>query len=178
MGQCREECVGGCECPPDLYVHQDVCIKRDECPCLYRRHTYQPGDTIQRRCNTCVCRAGEWKCTAEKCAGLCTLVGALQVTTFDKKRYSLQGGDCPFIAVEDYVDRKLVVSVRCGGCRQGEGGQEKSCLREISVSVLRTTVTVTDTGEGLNQSSVISTFLIICVSWGSSFRWKNETDTN
>lgn len=47
-----------------------------------------------------VCRAGQWQCTGERCAARCSLIGALQVTTFDKKRYSLQGGNCPFIAVE------------------------------------------------------------------------------
>ena len=47
-----------------------------------------------------VCKAGQWQCTGEKCASQCSLMGALQVTTFDKKRYSLQGGDCPFTAVE------------------------------------------------------------------------------
>lgn len=47
-----------------------------------------------------VCRAGQWQCTGEKCAVQCRLMGALQVTTFDKKSYTLQGGDCPFTAVE------------------------------------------------------------------------------
>lgn len=47
-----------------------------------------------------VCRAGQWQCTEEKCAAQCSLVGSLQVSTFDKKRYWLQGGDCPFTAVE------------------------------------------------------------------------------
>lgn len=47
-----------------------------------------------------VCRAGHWQCTGEKCAVQCRLMGALQVTTFDKKSYTLQGGDCPFTAVE------------------------------------------------------------------------------
>lgn len=47
-----------------------------------------------------VCRAGQWQCTGEKCAAQCSLMGALQVTTFDKKRYGLQGGDCTFTAVE------------------------------------------------------------------------------
>jgi len=51
-GQCREECVGGCECPPGLYLHQGNCLKKDDCPCFHRRRTYQPGDTIQKRCNT------------------------------------------------------------------------------------------------------------------------------
>lgn len=140
MGQCREECVGGCECPPGVYLHQGRCLKRDDCPCFHRRRTYQSGDRIQQRCNTwyeetpcvftfplnffinhshffflltllstfylftlyppSVCRAGEWQCSGEKCAAQCSLMGALQVTTFDKKRYSLQGGNCPFTAVE------------------------------------------------------------------------------
>lgn len=47
-----------------------------------------------------VCRAGQWQCTGEKCAVQCRLMGALQVTTFDTKSYTLQGGDCPFTAVE------------------------------------------------------------------------------
>ncbi|KAF0028339.1 hypothetical protein F2P81_019426 [Scophthalmus maximus] len=97
-----------------------------------------------------VCRAGQWQCTGEKCAGQCSLMGALQVTTFDKKRYSLQGGDCHFTAVEDFVDRKLVVKVRCGECTAGGGGGGGGgglgCLREMSVTALRTTVTITDTG--------------------------------
>ncbi|KAG7232928.1 hypothetical protein INR49_007934, partial [Caranx melampygus] len=150
VGQCREECVGGCECPPGLYLHQGLCLKRDDCPCFHRRRSYQSGDRIQQRCNTCVCRAGQWQCTGEKCAAQCSLMGALQVTTFDKKRYSLQCGDCPFTAVEDFVDRKLVVKVRCGECTSGGGGGGGrggglGCLREISVTALRTTVTITDT---------------------------------
>uniref|UniRef100_A0A3P8RX36 SCO-spondin n=1 Tax=Amphiprion percula TaxID=161767 RepID=A0A3P8RX36_AMPPE len=112
MGQCREECVGGCECPPGLYLHQRLCLKRDDCPCFHRRRTYQPEDRIQQRCNTCVCRAGQWQCTGEKCAAQCTLMGALQVTTFDRKRYSLQGGDCSFTAVEVRLNAVLY-DMRC-----------------------------------------------------------------
>uniref|UniRef100_A0A8C7VBG6 SCO-spondin n=1 Tax=Oryzias sinensis TaxID=183150 RepID=A0A8C7VBG6_9TELE len=144
MAQCREECVGGCECPPGLFLHQGTCLKAEDCPCFHRRLTYQPGDSIQQRCNTCVCRSGQWQCTGERCAGQCTLVGALQVTTFDKKRYSLQGGDCAFIAVKDFVDRKLMVTVRCGEC--STGGPQQGCLKEVSITALSTTVTITDTG--------------------------------
>uniref|UniRef100_A0A8C7WLU6 SCO-spondin n=1 Tax=Oryzias sinensis TaxID=183150 RepID=A0A8C7WLU6_9TELE len=145
MAQCREECVGGCECPPGLFLHQGTCLKAEDCPCFHRRLTYQPGDSIQQRCNTCVCRSGQWQCTGERCAGQCTLVGALQVTTFDKKRYSLQGGDCAFIAVKDFVDRKLMVTVRCGEC--STGGPQQGCLKEVSITALSTTVTITDTGK-------------------------------
>ncbi|KAK7881858.1 hypothetical protein WMY93_030267 [Mugilogobius chulae] len=143
LGQCREECVGGCECPPGLHLHQGQCLQRDQCPCFHRRRTYQPGDRIQQRCNTCECQAGQWQCTSEKCSAQCSLMGALQVTTFDKKRYSVQGGDCAFIAVEDFVDRKLVVSVRTEDCRGGGG---RGCLTELSVTALHTTVTVTHSG--------------------------------
>lgn len=135
--------MGGCECPSGLHLYKGQCLRRDDCPCFHRRHTYQSGDRIQQRCNTCVCNAGKWQCTAEKCATQCSLMGALQVTTFDKKRYALQAGDCPFIAVEDFVDRKLVVTVRSEDCRVGGG---LSCLKEVSVTALHTTVTVTDTG--------------------------------
>lgn len=61
LGQCREECVGGCECPPGLHLHQGNCLKRHDCPCFYRRRTYQPGDRIQQRCNIWYC------CLACKC---------------------------------------------------------------------------------------------------------------
>uniref|UniRef100_A0A8C4ZJ04 SCO-spondin n=1 Tax=Gadus morhua TaxID=8049 RepID=A0A8C4ZJ04_GADMO len=141
LGQCRGECVGGCECPPGLYLHQGLCMRRADCPCFHRRLTYQPGATIQKQCNTCVCKNGQWLCTGERCAAQCMLMGALQVTTFDRKRYSLQGGACSFTAVEDFVDRKL--AVRGGG---GGGGGGQGCLKELSVTALRTTVTITDTG--------------------------------
>ncbi|XP_029943604.1 SCO-spondin, partial [Salarias fasciatus] len=149
--RCREECVGGCECPPGLFLHRGLCLQPDRCPCFHRRRSYQAGDTIQQQCNTCTCRAGQWQCSREKCAAQCSLMGALQVTTFDRKRYSLQGGDCPFIAVEDFVDKKLVVSLRCGECTAGGGGGgggggRGGCLKEVSVTALRTTVTITDTG--------------------------------
>ncbi|MEQ2298605.1 hypothetical protein AMECASPLE_006961 [Ameca splendens] len=145
MGQCREECVGGCECPLGLYLHQGLCLKREDCPCFHRRRSYQPGNSIQMRCNTW---AGQWECTGEKCSGQCTLMGALQVTTLDKKRYGLPGGNCPFIVVEDFVDRKLTVGVRCGECTAGHWGgvAEMGCLKEMSVTAQHTTVTITDTG--------------------------------
>lgn len=63
LGQCREECVGGCECPPGLYLYQGNCLKRDDCPCFYRRRTYQSGDRIHQRCNTwynCCSPLSEW----------------------------------------------------------------------------------------------------------------------
>nr|XP_023660300.1 SCO-spondin [Paramormyrops kingsleyae] len=142
-GQCKEECVSGCECPPGLYLHQGACLPREQCPCFHRRRTYRPGDAIRQRCNTCECSAGHWQCSSEKCAAQCTLLGALQVTTFDGKRYSVLTGDCGFTAVEDFVDHKLLVTVQAGPCASGAG---QGCLREMAVTVLRTSVTVSDSG--------------------------------
>lgn len=54
------------------------------------------------------------------------------------------------MCVQDFVDRKLVVSVRSGECKArggGGGGGGLGCLREMSVTALRTTVTISDTGE-------------------------------
>lgn len=48
---------------------------------------------------------------------------------------------------QDFVDRKVVVSVRCGECTAGGGEGGGGCLKEMSVTALRTTVTITDTGE-------------------------------
>uniref|UniRef100_A0AAV2L5H3 SCO-spondin n=1 Tax=Knipowitschia caucasica TaxID=637954 RepID=A0AAV2L5H3_KNICA len=141
VGQCREECVGGCECPPGLFLHRGQCLQRDQCPCFHRRQVYPPEGSIQQRCNRCVCRGGQWLCSSEKCAAQCSLMGALHVSTFDNKRYSLQGTDCTFTAVEDFVDRKLSVSVRTEECGRGRG-----CLTELSITALHTTVSISRSG--------------------------------
>lgn len=46
------------------------------------------------------------------------------------------------VCLQDYVDRKLSVSISGGPCAGGAAG----CLREMMVTALHTTVTVTDTG--------------------------------
>ncbi|KAG1934323.1 otogelin-like protein [Pimephales promelas] len=141
-GQCRDECVGGCECPPGLVLHAGQCVRRADCPCFHRRRTYSAGDAITQRCNTCVCGAGQWECSGERCEAQCTVIGAMHVTTFDQKRFSLQSADCQFTAVEDFVDRKLSVGISAGQCSGGSAG----CLRELRVTALKTTLTVTDSG--------------------------------
>ncbi|KAK1794599.1 hypothetical protein P4O66_001319 [Electrophorus voltai] len=90
-----------------------------------------------------VCRAGQWQCSVEKCAAQCSIIGAMQITTFDKKMYNLQADDCQFIAVEDFVDKKLAVTIRGGMCVVGGG---PGCLQELSITALHTTVTITNTG--------------------------------
>ncbi|XP_053349644.1 SCO-spondin [Clarias gariepinus] len=142
-GQCREECVGGCECPPGLYLHDGQCLRQEHCPCFHRRRSYQEGDTIKHKCNTCVCQAGQWQCSTQRCAAQCSIIGSMQITTFDKKRYNLQTGDCHLIAIEDFVDKKLAVTIRGGECVKGGGVH---CPWETTITALHTTVTLTNTG--------------------------------
>lgn len=47
-----------------------------------------------------VCQAGQWQCSTERCAAQCSIIGAMKITTFDKKRYNLQAGDCQLTAIE------------------------------------------------------------------------------
>lgn len=47
-----------------------------------------------------VCQAGQWQCSTERCAAQCSIIGTMQITTFDKKRYNFQASDCQITAVE------------------------------------------------------------------------------
>ncbi|XP_027005082.2 SCO-spondin isoform X2 [Tachysurus fulvidraco] len=184
-GQCREECVGGCECPPGLYLHEGQCLRHEYCPCFHRRRTYHEGDIIKHKCNTCMCQAGHWQCSAERCAAQCSIIGALQITTFDKKRYNLQTGDCQLTAIEDFVDKKLAVTIKDGDCVKGDGMR---CPWETTITALHTTVTLTSTGSVmlngqpealpvLTADLVVrkpsSSFLIIHV-FGAQLLWYTE----
>ncbi|KAI5106528.1 SCO-spondin, partial [Silurus meridionalis] len=185
-GQCREECVGGCECPPGLYLHDGQCLRREQCPCFHRRRIYQEGDTIKHRCNMCVCQSGQWQCSAERCAAQCSIIGAMQITTFDKKRYNLQAGDCQLTAIEDFVDKKLSMTIKVGKCVKRSGIR---CPLEATITALHTTVTLTSTGSvmlngqlealpvltadmAVRRSS--SSFIIIHV-FGAQLLWNTES---
>lgn len=61
---------------------------------------------------------------------------------------------------QDYVDRKLVVTVRSGECTAAGGGSGATglgCLIEMTVTALRTTVVITDTGEFAAEDSCLYT---------------------
>ncbi|XP_053322587.1 SCO-spondin-like [Spea bombifrons] len=155
-GQCRDECVGGCECPAGLYLEDGVCVKEEDCPCYHRRQKYLPGDTIKQRCNHCLCRGGRWQCSQEKCAAECAVLGAAHYTTFDGRRFSLQGS-CDRVLVQDYVDGKLLITAESETC--GPEGPV-SCLRGIRATAYKTTVRLRATGEAeVNGRDVLLPFV-------------------
>ncbi|KAM9306065.1 SCO-spondin-like, partial [Gastrophryne carolinensis] len=141
-GQCREECVSGCECPPGLYLEEGACLREEACPCYHRRQRYEPGDTIRQRCNQCVCRAGRWRCTRERCAAECAVLGDPHYITFDRKRFSFHG-TCSYILVQDHVDGKLLVTAEKEACGSHGSG---SCLRALTLTAHRTALTLRTSG--------------------------------
>ncbi|XP_075444784.1 SCO-spondin-like [Ascaphus truei] len=142
-GQCRDECVSGCECPAGLYLEEGACVKQEECPCYHRRQKYSPGDTIKQRCNQCLCQGGRWHCSQERCAATCSVVGDPHYMTFDRKRYSFHG-TCDYTLVQDYVDGKLIITAENMAC--GSHGSV-SCLRAITITAHRTSVRLRSTGD-------------------------------
>ncbi|KAM4677962.1 LOW QUALITY PROTEIN: SCO-spondin-like [Discoglossus pictus] len=155
-GQCRDECVSGCECPSGLYLESGVCVKEVECPCYHRRKKYLPGDTIKQRCNQCLCQRGRWLCTQDRCSAQCSVLGDPHYITFDRKRFSFHGV-CDYILVQDYVDGKLLITAENGEC--GSQGSV-SCLRAISVTAHKTSVTLRTSGDlTVNGRTVTTPFL-------------------
>ncbi|XP_050798803.1 SCO-spondin-like [Gopherus flavomarginatus] len=142
-GHCRDECVSGCECPPGLYLEGGACVPESDCPCYHRRQKYNPGQSIQQRCNQCTCQGGRWRCSQDKCSAECALIGDPHYVTFDQKRYSFHG-ICEYILVQDFVDWKLLITAEKVAC--GSKGAV-SCLRALTVTAHRTSARLRTTGD-------------------------------
>ncbi|XP_043922260.1 SCO-spondin-like [Protopterus annectens] len=181
---CRDECVSGCECPPGFYLEHGDCVKREECPCYHRRQRYLSGQSINQKCNQCVCSGGQWQCSQDRCAAECSILGDAHYITFDKKRYSFLG-DCDYILVQDFVDKKLMITAEKGDC--GNKGAA-NCLHAVSITIYKTTVRLRTTGDvtvngqevtlpfinaDLSVRKASSSFLLI-QTFGVNFLWGLE----
>nr|DBA25392.1 TPA: hypothetical protein GDO54_012926 [Pyxicephalus adspersus] len=183
-GQCRDECVSGCECPAGLYLEDGVCVREEACPCYHRRQRYAPEETIRQRCNQCVCRGGRWLCSQEKCAAECSVLGDPHYVTFDRRRFSFHGL-CGYILVQDNVDGKLLITAENQAC--GSQGSV-SCLRTVTVTAHKTSVTLRASGPptvngqevtlpflspDLSVRRVSSSFLLL-QTFGAHLLWNME----
>nr|XP_045016023.1 SCO-spondin [Jaculus jaculus] len=171
-GSCGEECVSGCECPPNLFWDGALCVPAARCPCYYRRHRYAPGDTVYQRCNPCVCQDGRWNCAQALCPAECAVGGDGHYFTFDGRSFSFRGGPgCLYSLVQDSGKGQLLVALEHGACDSG------SCLQALSVSLGDAHVQLRHSGavlvdgqdvglpwigaEGLNVSKASSAFLLL-----------------
>ncbi|XP_055505922.1 mucin-2-like [Leucoraja erinacea] len=100
-------CTSGCMCPEGLLSDGNGgCIPLNECPCTHNGIQYQPGESLQVDCNSCVCNNRSWACSKHECHGTCMIYGDGNYITFDGQRYTFNG-DCEYIVAQDYCGNNL-----------------------------------------------------------------------
>ncbi|XDV53261.1 hypothetical protein PO909_021816, partial [Leuciscus waleckii] len=178
------DCQSGCQCPLGLLDDgRGHCVKPDNCPCKHDGHFYAPGSEITVDCNKCTCRRGKWKCTTNKCPGICTIYGSGHYKTFDQQRFGFRG-DCSYIAAQNKCGNKtgnfhvITENMPCGTTGT-------TCSKAVGILLGRTwlllsdgTVTATDTGSGpkikYNERNV-GMYLVIDADIGLTILWDRKT---
>ncbi|NWJ06236.1 SSPO protein, partial [Crypturellus undulatus] len=141
-------CVPGCNCPPGLVLDDaGQCIPPAACPCRHGTSTYEPGSTIRRSCNTCVCRGQRWHCGRRQCAGTCVATGDPHYVTFDGRAFSFLG-DCEYVLARE-ADGLFTVTAENVPC----GTAGVTCTKSVVV-VLGNTVVHMLRGEAVTSRDV------------------------
>ncbi|KAM6032546.1 LOW QUALITY PROTEIN: SCO-spondin-like [Chlamydotis macqueenii] len=130
-------CAGiadGCVCPPGTVFLDGRCVPPEACPCLHGGRLYRPNATIERDCNTCVCRRQRWHCGREACAGTCVATGDPHYVTFDGRAFSF-GGDCEYLLAREAAG---LFAVTAANVPCGAGGV--TCTKSVVVVLGNTVV--------------------------------------
>ncbi|XP_030394674.1 von Willebrand factor isoform X3 [Gopherus evgoodei] len=112
-------CISGCLCPKGMVRHENKCLVPERCPCFHNGREYAKGETVNKDCNTCVCRGRKWDCTDNVCDATCSVIGKAHYLTFDGLKYMFPG-DCQYVLVQDYCEdesgtfRVLISNDGCG----------------------------------------------------------------
>ncbi|CAN7937256.1 unnamed protein product, partial [Ixodes hexagonus] len=133
-----ERCVDGCHCPEKTLLHNGLCLRPQQCPCLLHGREYRAGSLVKRECNSCECRGGEWQCTLNQCPSRCVANGDPFYSTFDGKTYEFSG-QCPYYLLRS---KNFSVIQELGHCptdaaaaavKESEGAA-KNCYKSVTVA--------------------------------------------
>ncbi|XP_063867870.1 uncharacterized protein LOC135104399 [Scylla paramamosain] len=190
-------CVEGCDCPPGLVLHGDVCVRSEDCPCTYHDKEYNAGDNIPNDCNSCTCLGGKWVCTEIKCGSRCAVVGDPHYTTFDGRRYDFMG-KCSYYLVQAAGVSIEAENTPCAGSISEDmnfpasiTGQFPSCTKSVTVRVEGTVIRLKQKGEvtvngvelkdlpawvnGVYIKRASSLFIMVELSNGLDVWWDGQT---
>ncbi|XP_043084734.1 mucin-2-like [Puntigrus tetrazona] len=178
------DCLSGCQCPSDLLDDgRGNCVKQEDCPCKHDGQYYVPASEIAIDCNNCTCQKGEWKCTHNKCPGICTIYGSGHYRTFDQQRFGFRG-DCSYIAVQNTCGNKtgnfqvITENIPCGTTGTTCSKAVKIFLEGTQLLVSDGTITAIYNKSGPEISYAvrkIGMYLVIDADIGLTVMWKNKT---
>ncbi|ALC44456.1 Hml, partial [Drosophila busckii] len=114
------ECLPGCVCMAGYVFDttRQACVLPQNCSCHHAGKSYDDGDKIKEDCNSCVCQAGNWKCSTEGCESVCSVWGDSHFTTYDGHDYDFQGA-CDYVLSKGVFDNGdgftiTIQNVLCG----------------------------------------------------------------
>ncbi|XP_028910294.1 von Willebrand factor isoform X3 [Ornithorhynchus anatinus] len=125
-------CVSGCLCPQGMVRHGDRCLSPERCPCFHNGKEFAPGESVQKDCNICVCRARRWECTDHVCDATCSALGPAHYLTFDGLHY-LFSGVCQYVLAQDYCGGPDPGTFRILVANDGCGFAASKCNRRVTV---------------------------------------------
>nr|XP_022910496.1 von Willebrand factor-like [Onthophagus taurus] len=148
-----DDCQSGCECMEGFVMDTELnmCVRPEDCPCMYQGISYPDDAIINNRDERCVCVYGFWECSPqtdhwEKCS----IWGNVHVRTFDETLYTFNGF-CEYILFEHVFDETGVirVTVETGKCPAG------SCIQRLEI-LYRSNSGQTENLIFLNENEVFS----------------------
>ncbi|XP_043943406.1 von Willebrand factor [Protopterus annectens] len=126
---CEERCIDGCRCPEDKVLDGDHCVDISDCSCIHNGKHYEPGSSISRDCNSCICRHGMWVCTNEDCPGECFISGQSHFKSFDNKHFTFSGV-CHYLFAKEIEDNSFAVTIETVQCADDP---DAVCVKSASV---------------------------------------------
>ncbi|TRY87240.1 hypothetical protein DNTS_031749 [Danionella cerebrum] len=130
-----------------------------------------------------VINGGKWKCTQNKCPGICTIYGSGHHMTFDKNKFGFTG-DCRYIAASNRCGNKtgnfhvITENMPCGTtgttCSKSVGIRLGRTQLKLSEGIL--TATYTENGPDIKYSERnVGMYLVIDAEIGLTILWDRKT---